>query len=160
MQTLLEGNKIASDLTPYQMFRFSVGSEVTRKYYERRIRRFFDFKFGIGEDIELSCNEFAEIARSDTNWAMNKVISFLQFQKERTEKGEIASATLSNFVKAIKLFCEMSDITILWKKIARGLPRRNQSANDRAPNIDEIKKLVEYPDRWIKPIFVQWFHRE
>lgn len=105
MQTLLEGNKIASDLTPYQMFRFSVGSEVTRKYYERRIRRLFDFiKFGIGKDIELSCNEFAEIARSDTNWAMNKVISFLQFQKERTEKGEIASATLVTSLRPLSYF--------------------------------------------------------
>jgi len=135
------------------MFRFSVRSEVTRKYYERRIRRFFDFiEFSPCKDIEQRCNDFAVRAQSDVNWVLNKIIIFLQFQKERTEKGEITSATLSNFVKAIKLFCEMTDIPIPWKKIVRGLPRRTQSANDRAPNINEIKKLMDYPDRRIKPI--------
>lgn len=50
------------------------------------------------------------------------------------------------------MFCEVSDISIPWKKIARGLPRARQAANDRAPTIEEIKKIVEYPDRRIKPI--------
>ena len=48
---------------------------------------------------------------------------FLQFQKGRVEKWEITGATLRNFVKAIKLFYEMSDIPVPWKKIARGLPK-------------------------------------
>jgi hypothetical protein len=50
------------------------------------------------------------------------------------------------------LFCESSDIQIPWKKITRGLPRARQAANDRAPTIEEIQKLIEYPDRRIKPI--------
>jgi hypothetical protein len=50
-------------------------------------------------------------------------------------------------VKAIKLFCEMSDVPIPWKKITRGLPRARAAANDRAPTIEEIQKLVQYPDR-------------
>jgi hypothetical protein len=33
-----------------------------------------------------------------------------------------------------------------------GLPKSRDSANDRAPTIEEIKKLVEYPDRRIKVI--------
>jgi hypothetical protein len=46
----------------------------------------------------------------------------------------------------------MNDILLNWKKIARGLPRAGKAANDRAPTIAEIRKLVEYPDRRIKPI--------
>ena len=65
------------------------------------------------------------------------------------------SPTLRNFVKSIKLFCEVSDISIPWKKITRGLPRARQAANDRAPTIEEIQKIVEYPDRRIKPIGIQ-----
>jgi hypothetical protein len=42
----------------------------------------------------------------------SKIISFLQFQKERLEKAEINAGTLSNFVKSIKLYCEMYDISI------------------------------------------------
>jgi hypothetical protein len=46
----------------------------------------------------------------------------------------------------------MNDITIPWKKITRGLPKGRQWADDRAPSIDEIRKLCEYPDRRIKPL--------
>jgi len=41
---------------------------------------------------------------------------------------------------------------INWKMITRGLPKGRQAANDRAPTIDEIQRLIEYPDRRIKPI--------
>jgi len=37
----------------------------------------------------------------------------LQFQKERVQREEITGATLRNFVKSIKLLCEMSDIVPL-----------------------------------------------
>ncbi len=68
------------------------------------------------------------------------------------EKKEITAGTLKNFVKSLKVFREMSDISLPWKKITRGLPNARQSANDRAPATYEIRKLVEYPDRRIKPI--------
>ena len=90
--------------------------------------------------------------QKDPSWAFNCILKFLQYQKERVAKEEITGSTLRNFIKAIKLFCEMSDIPIQWKKITRGLPNARQSANDRAPTIEEIKKLLEYPDRRIKPI--------
>lgn len=32
------------------------------------------------------------------DWVLNKIVIFLQFQKERTVKGELTAATLSNFV--------------------------------------------------------------
>ena len=135
------------------MLKFSIRSEVTRKYYERRIRRFFDFiDFSPDKGIEERFNMFAGYAHKDINWALHKIIVFLQFQKERTEKGEITAATLSNFVKPLKLYCEISDVKIPWKKIVRGLPRGREAANDRAPTVEEIRKLVEYPDRRIKPI--------
>ncbi len=76
----------------------------------------------------------------------------MQFQKERVEKGEISGATLKNFVKPIKLFCEMSDIPVTWKKIAPGLPKIRRFADDRAPTLEEIRKIVEYPDRRIKAV--------
>ena len=46
----------------------------------------------------------------------------------------------------------MNDIELNWKKISRGLPRAGKAANDRAPAKEEIQKLIEYPDRRIKPV--------
>ncbi|MGC1932221.1 MAG: hypothetical protein WA667_24885, partial [Candidatus Nitrosopolaris sp.] len=60
--------------------------------------------------------------------------------------------TVRNYVKSIKLFCEMSDIPVPWKKITRGLPKGKKYADDRIPTIEEIRKVVEYPDRRIKAI--------
>jgi hypothetical protein len=135
------------------MFRYSIRSELTRKYYERRLRKFLDFiQFETGtKEIEKRCDSFAEKGK-DNNWTINQIIRFLQFQKERVEKEEITGATLKNFIKSIKIFCDSTDIDIPWKKVTRGLPKGRQAANDRAPTMEEIRKLVEYPDRRIKPI--------
>jgi len=46
----------------------------------------------------------------------------------------------------------MADISIPWKKITRGLSRGKRYANDRIPTLQEVRKIVEYPDRRIKPI--------
>ena len=46
----------------------------------------------------------------------------------------------------------MSDISLPWKRISRGLPKSRKFADDRAPTIEEISKIVEYPDRRIKAI--------
>jgi hypothetical protein len=140
---------------PYRMFRYSIRNELTRRYYERRLVRFFDYIDLLPNlESEKRFNAFAQQGLESFSWALNKIIAFLQFQKDRSEKGEITPATLGNFVKAIKLFCEISDIQIPWKKITRGLPRAREAANDRAPTVEEIKKLIEYPDRRIKPIIL------
>jgi hypothetical protein len=76
----------------------------------------------------------------------------MQFQRERVDREEITASTLRNFVKAIKLFCEMCDIPIAWKKINRGLPKIRRFADDRAPTIEEIQSICKYPDRRIKGI--------
>jgi integrase len=76
----------------------------------------------------------------------------MQFHLDRVNRKEITGATVRNYVKSIKLFCEMADIPIAWNKITRGLPRGKNYADDRIPTIDEIRKLLEYPDRRIKSI--------
>jgi hypothetical protein len=108
----------------YSLFVYAIRSQVTRNYYLRRLRIFFNhINLEPDETIEQRCNYFADKGINDPNWAFNSILRFLQFQKERVEKEEITGATLRNFIKAIKLFCEMSDIPIPWKKITRGLPK-------------------------------------
>jgi hypothetical protein len=50
-------------------------------------------------------------------------LRFIHFQKERVDRREITGATVRNYAKSIKLFCDMSDIPRPWKKITRGLPK-------------------------------------
>jgi integrase len=94
----------------------------------------------------------AKRARADLNWGTIVIVGFLQHLKQRVESKEISGTTVRNYVKAIKLFCEMSEILVTWKKIMRGLPRSRSYANDRAPSIEEIRKITDYPDRRIKLI--------
>jgi hypothetical protein len=37
----------------------------------------------------------------------------------------------------------MADIPIPWEKITRGIPKGRRYADDRAPTLDEIKKMCE-----------------
>jgi integrase len=95
---------------------------------------------------------FTERGKEQPDWVFISVLRFAQAQKERVSNGEISPGTLRNYIKAIKLFCEMNDIVIVWKKIARGLPKARRFADDRAPTLDEIRRIIEYPDRRIKPV--------
>ena len=153
MEKNRQQNQEASLTVAYSLFVYAIRTKITRDYYLRRLRSFFDFiELHPDEKIELRCNEFATLAIKDHDWTFSIIIGFLQFQKERVQREEITAATLYNFVKALKLFCEMSDIPVSWKKITRGLPKVRSFANDRAPTVEEIKKIIDYPDRRIKPI--------
>jgi integrase len=127
-------------------------SPVTRDKYQKRLGKFFDFLGIEGGSIEDKSRVFVEIARKDSNWNFNNILRFIQFQNNRVSQKEISGATVRNYVKSIKLFCDMADLPIAWKKITRGLPRGRRYADDRIPTIEELTKLLEYPDRRIKDI--------
>ena len=49
----------------------------------------------------------------------------------------------------------VNEIVTYVGKYNRGLPSRREIANDRAPTIEEIQKIIiEYPDRRIKPLIL------
>lgn len=143
---------IQLDSSPYLIFIFAIRSPITREKYLQRIGYFFDY-IGIEQGtIEERCNIFGEKAKSNNNWVANNILKYLQIHKDRVERKEITGSTLRNYIKPIKLFCEQMDITIPWNKITRGMPKGRKYANDRAPTIEEIRRMLEYPDRRIKPI--------
>ena len=145
--------KSLEESNAYSLFVYAIRSQATRDYYLRRLKIFFNYiDLQSDKTMDERCNYFASKATKNPNWAFNCIVRFLQFQKERVEKEEITGATLRNFIRAIKLFCEMADIPIAWKKITRGLPRIRRHPDDRAPTIEEIQQLCEYPGRRIKGI--------
>ena len=139
-------------MDPYSIFIFAMNAPQTREKYIGRLAKFFDFIGLVEGTMEERCTVFSQRAKNDFKWVLNNILRFLQIQKQRVDTKEITGATLRNYVKTIKLFCEMNDIFIPWKKITRGLPKVRRYADDRAPTIEEIQKIIEYPDRRIKGI--------
>jgi hypothetical protein len=138
-------------MDPWSMFLYGMKAPMTQEKYRGRLVKFFDF-IELQGPIEERAQAFAERGRKDGHWLFVSLLRFAQVQKERVERGEISPATLRNYIKAIKLFCEMNDISVSWKKITRGLPKARRFADDRAPTLAEIQRIIEYPDRRIKLI--------
>ena len=149
--TQLDG-QIGTEAEPYALFVYSLRSPSTKETYFRRLRGFFDAIELEGTTFDTRCTLFAMKGREDPSWAFSCILRFIQSQKNRVDRKEITGGTLRNCVKVIKTFCEVTGITIPWKKISRGLTKAKRYADDRAPTIEEIRKIVEYPDRRIKPI--------
>jgi hypothetical protein len=115
-----------------------------------RLGKFLDF-LRLQGTLENKARFFAEKGKNDSAWAFNSILEFLQIQKERFNRKEITAGTIRNYVKSIKLFCQMADVSLPWEKITRGLPRGKRYTDDRAPTLEEIRKLCDYPDRRIRP---------
>ena len=138
---------------PMLVFTFALRAPETKRQWPKRLKVFFDFlDLEDATTIEEQADRFVVKAKQNFKWAHEAFIRFISYQLERIKQGEIAESTLPNYYKAAKLFCEMNDIPLNWNKKRRGIPRAKQAANDRAPTIEEIQKLVEYPDRRIKLI--------
>jgi integrase len=139
----------------WAMYIYSLKSPVSKQKYPKRLAKFFAFA-GLPQDIPIEERSKVFVAKatsaSDVNWAFNTILKFIMFQLERVNRKEIVVATVRGYLKSIKLFCEVAELPIAWRKITRGLPREKRFADDRAPTIEEIRRLAEYPDRRIKAI--------
>lgn len=140
------------DISPYSLFVGSIRSPVTKEKYLQRMGYFFDYLNIHQKDVEERFDILTRKADTNTSWLVNAIFNYLQVHKGRVERKEISTATLRNYVKPIRLYCEQMDIPVPWKKLMRGMPKGRRYANDRAPKLDEIRRVLAYPDRRIRPI--------
>jgi len=121
-----------------------------KKSVSDKSSKIFRLCWNTRKNIAAKSKKLCQRRKNKTNWALSKILKFVYFQRERAERKEISGGTVRNYTKSIKLFCEMADISISWKKITRGLTRGKKLADDRIPTLPELKKLIDYPDRRIK----------
>jgi hypothetical protein len=151
-------NSAVKRVNPYQvdtwsLYLYAMKSPVTRQKYQKRLEKFFDFLGLEGQTVEDKSKSFVNLAKTQSpDVIFNHILKFMQFLLARVNNKEITGSTIRNYVKSMKLFCEMADIQISWKKITKGLPRAKSYADDRIPTLHEIRRLLEYPDRRIKAI--------
>jgi hypothetical protein len=136
---------------PLSIFLYALKAPESKRQYPRRFKMFMDY-LNLKGTIQEQAKQFLAKARTNPQWAQDNLIQFIAYQNKRVNQGEISSSTIPNYYRATKLFCEMNDLTLGWKKIARGLAKVRKAANDRAPTLEELRQLTEYPDRRIKPI--------
>ena len=109
------------DLTPYENFLFGMIAKETKRQYPHRLDKFMTF-MNLQGTIQGKCSELYEIANENVNLFQSNIIRFINSQRERIESKEISGGTVCNYVKAIKLFCNMNNIMINWKRIGKGMP--------------------------------------
>jgi integrase len=132
-RSVLEGECIT-------IFRAAVRSKYTLDPYERRLIAFLS-------DVGMRCDEFVGLAKTNPAAVEKIVIDFVLKEKHRLEQGSIASSTIGNKLKPIKLLLEMNDaIGLNWKKIKRLLPSPRRFALDRIPAMKEILKIIQHSD--------------
>ena len=103
-------------LSPYQNFLYALKARETKRQYLSRLDKFISF-LGIQGTLEEKWLKLYQLTTSiSTHLLESHLIRFINFQEKRIENREIAEGTLHNYIKAIKLFCNMNDIMITGKK--------------------------------------------
>ena len=145
--------EIAIELrNPIDNFLYALRAPETKRKYPQRLKFFFDFVFPTINDLGSQSIEFISKARGNDQFVYRCFLNFIVNQNRRVDKKEITAGTVRNYYKAAKLFCEMNDIIVNWKKIAKGLLKEKEYGDDRAPTVNELVEIMKYPDRRIKPI--------
>jgi hypothetical protein len=124
----MKSGLVAED--PMAVFLYAVKSPESKRQYPRRLKMFLDY---LGLDGVLE-------EQASPEWVQNNLIEFVSYQNERAKRGVISVSTIPNYYRATKLFCEMNNIVLAWKKIARGRARVRKAANDRAQTLEEIRR--------------------
>ncbi len=91
----------------------SVRSPPTKEHYRGKLQEFFNFIGLPGKSIDEQGQAFLARAREEENkyhdtdairndyWVEDAILSFLDYQKQRVYKGELAANTLNTFYASI-----------------------------------------------------------
>jgi hypothetical protein len=136
----------------YSRFEYGFKSEETKRKYVKHLEQFFDFCRIEGSSMKEKAQNFSQFAReSGMEQTTDLILNYMSFQINRATKNIISKSTVRNFYKPIKLFCDMNNVIFNSKLITKGMPSGFTNSNDRIPTREEVLKMLNYPDRRIKP---------
>ena len=111
-----------------------VRSEVTKKEYRRVIRYFLAW-------AGLSDQDFVKRAGEQPKWAESIILNFIG---SMTKRG-VTPAYTALHVAAIKSLLDYNDVTGLnWKKLKKAMPPVVRHGKDRAPTVEEIRRILSH----------------
>lgn len=102
-------------LSPYENFSYALKSKEVKRQYPSLLNRLSNF-LDLQGTVEDKCNQLVKFAKEDPDLFQSNLMRYCNFQKQRIEKGEITEGTMRNYIKAIKLFCEMNEIHIFCER--------------------------------------------
>ena len=75
------------DYDPLQNFLYALKAPDSKRQYPRRLEYFFDY-LGLTGTLKEKCIIFYNQAKNDIRWTQHQLMLYIEFQKERVEKGE------------------------------------------------------------------------
>jgi len=92
-------------------------------------------------------DEFLVLARQDPVAAEKEMVLVLA-----EHRGKVANSTLRTKVACVKSFLDYERVNLNWRWIKKTTPPARMIASDRAPTIDEIRRLLDVCDLRLKAI--------
>jgi hypothetical protein len=128
----------------YQLFKNAIRSDKSLQLYKQHLFHFCDFLKMTTEQI-VSTYSGGENAKGLIN-LQHMIEDYVILLQTKVRNKEITAMTATVMVPPVKLFCEMNDIILNWRKINKLLPHGNDNATDEAYTREQIKKMLKYSD--------------
>ena len=118
----------------YQLFKCALHSDKTLQLYKQQLWHFCKFIEMTTENIiskypRGNVEEVIQLQRILEDYAL--------FIQAKITNGQITAASAHGMIPPVKLFCEMNDIILNWRKINKLLPYGN--GNEQMKHIQENK---------------------
>jgi hypothetical protein len=103
---------IEQTANPLSQFLYALKAPETEKQWPLRLRVIFDFLGFQGNLNEMAKQSITLCKEGSMAQVQDRIIEFISYEVQRSQKGEISLSTVPNYLKAMKLLCEMNDIQV------------------------------------------------
>jgi hypothetical protein len=113
----LEKSSELEQLDPWSLYIYAMKAPMTRDRYQTRLAKFLTFIGVAGKTLQEQSRAFGKKGKYDSIRALNGILKFVQFQKDRVDKKEISGPTAcylsSSSVKFWQFFENLSSLQVV-----------------------------------------------